>query len=64
MTSFVINDDVICVQDNRKSVEDKIKSTKEDGRFGPVHLEISFIYMNTLSDTVAFYSFAHGFKQN
>ena len=57
-------DDVIYVQDNSKNVEDKIKSTKEDARFGPLHLEISFIYLNTLPDTDAFYSFGHGFKQN
>ena len=68
MSSFVIPptppDHVIYVQDNRKNVEDKIKSMKEDERFGPLHLEISFIYMNILSDTVALYSFAHGFNQN
>ena len=68
MSSFDIPptppDDVIYVQDNRKNVEDKIKSMKEDERFGSLHLEISVIYMNTLSNTVAFYSFAHGFNQN
>ena len=52
MSSFDIPptppDDVIYVQNNSKNVEDKIKSTKENERFGPLHLEISFIYMNTL----------------
>ena len=57
-------DDVIYVQDNSKNFEDKIKSTKEDERFGPLHLEISFIYMNTLPDIDTFNSFCHGFKQN
>ena len=68
MSSFVIPptppDDVIYVQDNCKNVEDKIKSMKEDERFGPLHVEISFIYMNTLHDTDAFYSFGNGFRQN
>ena len=54
MSSFDIPptypDDVIYVQDNRKNIEDKIKSTKEDGRFAPLHLEIFFIYLNTLPD--------------
>ena len=68
MSSFDIPpthpDDVIYVQDNRKNIDDKIKSTKEDDRFGPLHLEIFFIYMNTLPDTDAFCFFGHGFKQN
>ena len=58
MSSFDIPpthpDDVIYVQDNCKNIEDKIKSTKEDDRFGPLHLEIFFIYMNSLPDTDAF----------
>ena len=57
-------DDVIYVQNNSKNVEDKIKSTKENERFGPLHLKISFIYMNTLPYIDTFYSFHHGFKQN